>query len=51
VSQGFVLDVEDVHQEIETVCLTYFEYISSDQFLNQTLAELWSYLQRVDPQR
>jgi hypothetical protein len=33
-SKRLVLDVEDLHDEVETVILGYLEDISSDEFLN-----------------
>lgn len=50
VPQRLVLDVQDLHDEVEAVGLRDLEDVPSDQFLDQGLPQLGRDLQGVDPE-
>ena len=49
-TKGFVLYVQNFQQELKIFVVSYLEYISAYQLLNQTLPKLRSDLKCIDSQ-
>jgi hypothetical protein len=51
VAQALVLDVEDIHEEVEALALRDAEDVAADELLDQALAQLGGDLKGVDAER